>query len=113
MEKFVVKNERLQSFIGEIQPERYRESNQSADAKERVKLAVQSLMMVPGKTGFSDRAVQEILGIGAGIRRKRVVLVVTGGFPESVVPRMGKQRWRGHGCSYVGPQGDFNKCSLP
>lgn len=68
--------------------------------KERIKLAVQSLMMVSGETGFSDRAVQEILGIGAGIRRKRVVLVVTDGVSESVVPRLGRQRWRGHGCSY-------------
>ena len=65
VEKFVVKNARLQSFIGEFNQSDIVKVIRVQPEKERIKLAIQSLMVVSGKKGFSDREVQKILSAGA------------------------------------------------
>lgn len=80
VEKFVVKNARLQSFIGEFNQSDIVKVIRVQPEKERIKLAIQSLMVVSGKKGFSDREVQKILSAGApGRRRNGRYPAVSGG----------------------------------
>lgn len=59
--KFIIKNDRLLQFIEEFNASDIVKMIRVRPEKEKIKIAVQSLMVVSGESKFSDRAVQEYI----------------------------------------------------